>query len=1236
MKKNTVKKIVLCMVAFIALWSVSAPLAAQVPPRPGYVIITTAAIYDPLKCRTSINAFRDDKIAHGFDAYVKTEADWDTAPGASRPERLRRWLQDNRLSLNIEYVLLIGNPDPVSGDVPMLTTATIPTDFYYSELVTDPGVALPPNNQVEVMVGRIPFIISDPPVPGITPPITWLDFILRKTVRYNNETPLAGMWRRNAIIPIHPLCGTGHVNPADPVLVAQEHARDLAYRQGEKLKSLILFPNGIPSRRIYELDYGLIPPPETTPCDWDIVNNVWRGGQFGLAYWYTHGWARNADRVMLVEHVPGVTYDALDLNPDYPAFVFQDSCSNAQPEVTDNLAYAMLKNGALTTVAATRNTTQGGDEAAYYFYRLVTCRLTAGQAFSDMQCKSLDPRNNLYGDPSARYWLPLPYSIDPLQRNHLHTVGTGSINITADPGFAWQATSNDSWITVTTGATGVGNGTITYAVAANPTGVRRTGSITVGGYANFIVTQSEFVKSTELPAALPPESTVDFNNDGRMDIVLVGPNEEGVVLQRNDGPDVNGNSIFTPLTTNLPGLIESGLSWGDFDNDGLMDVLMAGIKTNLMGPPVPYTRLFRNTGAGPAGAWEFTEMSAGLPNIISGSRAWGDFDNDGDLDLLLTGHDRCGMSSGQVYTKLLRNDGSAGGNVWRFTEMTTALRSMHSGGAEWIDFDNDGRLDLALSGTVNFDPLPDQGVFKIYRNEGPAAGPANAWTFTEKRSTRVSTCRFACGDYDRDGRTDIALHFNFNRIEDQAELHNEINLGDTAWNFTRIDYGIRSDIYGQPVWIDYDNDGDLDLSIKTLIDGINCVKLYRNDLNLSGVFSDTGKIAPAARYFWADFDNDNDLDIVAAGNPTLLPNPHIVYKNNTLPLNSPPTAPAGLATSVSGNTATFTWNAANDGQTMPSGLTYNLYVGTTPGGQQERSPHADTTSGYRRIVKAGDVTSRNLAWTIKDLPGGRYWWSVQAIDTSYVGGPFALEQTFTVNPTVSGRVTNAGVGVAGVSIRGFPGGTVITDSNGYYAATVPYDWTGTALPYLAGGTWFTPGQRMYVRLMRDERDQDYAVGGTANLYVQYMTYRLDPVTDTIFVNVRVYNNGNADVSLKDVSFKYWYSSEWDALSEKVEIDSAIKMPSGTWVGPWTQARIDVLNPELGIQDRVQTTTFTNGAGVIKKNEFVEVHLRLHYNDMTKKYTQIGDFSFQNKTVFETTVLIPAYFRGSLVWGGQPQ
>jgi hypothetical protein len=85
------------------------------------------------------------------------------------------------------------------------------------------------------------------------------------------------------------------------------------------------------------------------------------------------------------------------------------------------------------------------------------------------------------------------------------------------------------------------------------------------------------------------------------------------------------------------------------------------------------------------------------------------------------------------------------------------------------------------------------------------------------------------------------LHFNFNRIEDQAELHNEINLGDTAWNFTRIDYGIRSDIYGQPVWIDYDNDGDLDLSIKTLIDGINCVKLYRNDLNLSGVFSDTGK-----------------------------------------------------------------------------------------------------------------------------------------------------------------------------------------------------------------------------------------------------------------------------------------------------------------------------------------------------------------------------------------------------------
>jgi hypothetical protein len=177
---------------------------------------------------------------------------------------------------------------------------------------------------------------------------------------------------------------------------------------------------------------------------------------------------------------------------------------------------------------------------------------------------------------------------------------------------------------------------------------------------------------------------------------------------------------------------------------------------------------------------------------------------------------------------------------------------------------------------------------------------------------------------------------------------------------------------------------------------------------------------------------------------------------------------------------------------------------------------------------------------------------------------------------------------------------------------------------------------MYARLMRDEPNQDYAVSGTARLRVQYMTYRTDPVTDTIFVNVRVYNDGTNDVNLKDVSFKYWYSSEYDAMVEKVEIDTAFKMPGGAAVRDFTRARIDPLNPEINLQDRVQTTSFVSGAGVIKRNEYVEVHLRLHYNDWTYKYTQNGDYSFQNKTVFDNTLLIPAYFRGSIVWGNQPQ
>jgi hypothetical protein len=89
------------------------------------------------------------------------------------------------------------------------------------------------------------------------------------------------------------------------------------------------------------------------------------------------------------------------------------------------------------------------------------------------------------------------------------------------------------------------------------------------------------------------------------------------------------------------------------------------------------------------------------------------------------------------------------------------------------------------------------------------------------------------------------------------------------------------------------------------------------------------------------------------------------------------------------------WQPASDNQTASAGLTYNIRMGTTPGGGEIVSPMADPATGYRRIVAQGNVF-HNTSWPIKNLQPGTYFWSVQAIDNNFSGSPFAPERSFTI------------------------------------------------------------------------------------------------------------------------------------------------------------------------------------------------------------------------------------------------
>ena len=86
-------------------------------------------------------------------------------------------------------------------------------------------------------------------------------------------------------------------------------------------------------------------------------------------------------------------------------------------------------------------------------------------------------------------------------------------------------------------------------------------------------------------------------------------------------------SHFTDANANLPGVYFSAAAWGDYDNDGDLDLLLTGYTGSAY-----IARVYRNTNG------SFVDTNANLPGVQYSAAAWGDYDSDGDLDLLLAGY----------------------------------------------------------------------------------------------------------------------------------------------------------------------------------------------------------------------------------------------------------------------------------------------------------------------------------------------------------------------------------------------------------------------------------------------------------------------------------------------------------------------------------------------------------------------------------------------------------------------
>ncbi len=275
-----------------------------------------------------------------------------------------------------------------------------------------------------------------------------------------------------------------------------------------------------------------------------------------------------------------------------------------------------------------------------------------------------------------------------------------------------------------------------------------------------------------------------------------------------------------------------GCLWFDYDGDNLEDLYVLNNEESDRS-----NFLYHNDGFG-----FFTRITEG-PHVTDAHGSYGasvaDYDNDGDIDLFVANYNQD--------NRLYQNNGDG-----TFTSITTGAIVSNGGsstGSSWIDYDNDGWLDLYVCNrtSANF----------LYHGNGDG-------TFTRITAGAIVTdndnssgCAWA--DYDGDSYPDLFVaNVGVNRL-----YHNNGDGSFTAITDSPI---VTDDMYSTGgSWGDYDNDGDMDLFVPAGVLGVGTDYLYRNDGGFGFTRLDNSPVSQTQHWnagsAWADLDLDGDLEL---------------------------------------------------------------------------------------------------------------------------------------------------------------------------------------------------------------------------------------------------------------------------------------------------------------------------------------------------------------------------------------
>lgn len=489
-----------------------------------------------------------------------------------------------------------------------------------------------------------------------------------------------------------------------------------------------------------------------------------------------------------------------------------------------------------------------------------------------------------------------------------------------------------------------------------------------------------------------------------------------------------------------------GIQAADVDADGRMDFFRSGLSS------IRDQQLFRGAGLD---RWDPVDLCPDCNDLRSAPSlqvtSWLDWDHDNRPDLV-------GMAPAGNFTVL--NATSPGFRIASAGSQTTksALRSVA------LDLNGDGRDDLLSGGArflVSTQAVDRQfhdmalnfsaNVFGVVARDLDRDGiPDTVFSTTASQARVPVVLRFGTGDgqFDR-VPVDSQLLTIFSPASTGMGLEAADLDGDGALDLVVATHPNSTNLQVQVLWNDGHGsfpDRHVALLNSTTAGGFDTPDLTAGDfdndgledlmLSANGAFLITGRgrtvritekpeIRPSvAQMLRFDADSDGRLDLLALR----LEDPQTtvlqVYRNNIAATNRPPGAPSGLtATRIDGGVR-LTWDAGpGDDLTPAQALTWNVCVGTTPGGTEIVSPLSDLNSGRRLLLSPGNAGTTRFMNLKLDPSVTRIFWSVQAEDAGYQAGAWAAEQSFFLVEGGEFRITEIRFENNGaVRIRGAGGG----------------------------------------------------------------------------------------------------------------------------------------------------------------------------------------------------------------------